>query len=1060
MAELNRDAYTRYADIHDGNPTRNVPRNMLRADNSMSYLDFIAMVEYLWQRVHPDIPIRPVQSAAFEKYPVIVYSLELRRPHQAEPKERYREQVMDSVGHIYSIRAQRFQNVVSFSAIDRNNPETVEAIIEAFESFMFEYTPTLKKLGVSELFYSRRVSDSESTRSNEDTNVRTVQYMVTLEKVRYIQEDLLEEVLVDVRLFLNNNRSPGFSVEADQVGTPFITLWRNSFLVEVGDKVLLKSIDNSIYSFPKGINSYRTYTVSSISSDNSATPSRIVLGLQDSNGIPISSSSTGQGSILHSILDNFDINIEDNVVSLPDKIDVVTPTIGIEEISLSWNEPSSDSVILDYVVEYSTDNVSWTTFVDDTSAATSATVTGLTNDVLYYFRVSAVNLAGQGAPSDVVSAVPNVVLSVGPTLWLDASDEATINHTGGSVTRWDDKSGNDHNVEQGTAIKQPTTGTRRINGLNVLDFDGTDSLVENTITATQPITIFAVIESDEDLVGGAGYYFDSPTISYRANTNSRWRLNAGNDINVAGRTNDPQIHRIVINDVNTSVHIDGAQVTSGFSPGVNDLSGITIGADYLLNTPMNGAWAEMVVVDRILTSQEIADIEQYLTDKWVYSVLDLSPALWLDASDVLTINHVNGLVSQWDDKSGNGNNLEQLSSANQPTTDTRTVNDLNVIDFDGSSDFMDVSYPASIDQPFTIWVVTRNDSPTSAGIIYSGLSTFANSSLYLAGTISAHWINGGDPTLSYSTAPDSVLNLYRVEFNGASSAFYINGDQKVAGTTGTHSPTGLRVGANVNGATNYDGVIGELIVAPGTLTTQQIEATEDYLIDKWGVGIFSPLDLSPTLWLDASDTSTIIEDPIGSGAVSQWDDKSGNGYNLTQGTGLYQPKTGTATINSLNVLEFDTANGQQHVKNATFPLIGNDYDMFIVLQVNPADLDYVLFSSGNKNGVVGRALSGSAGTATASGMTYSSLHVDSALFTGTTVGQLWTATATGSPIVVRGTQVSSVTYDGFSVSRVANDPGFSDGTVVCEVIVADYPLTAQQISDTETYLADKWGITL
>lgn len=307
MAELNRDSYTRYADFNEGNPTRDVPRNMLRAESSMSYLDFIAMVEYLWNRVHPEIPIRPVQSATFETYPVIVYSLELRRPHQAEPKERYREQVMDGNGNIYTIRAQRFQNVVSFSAIDRNNPETVEAIIEEFESFMFEYTPTLKKLGVSELFYSRRVSDSESTRSTEDTNVRTVQYMVTLEKVRYIQEDLLDEVLVDVRLFLDNNRSPGFSVEDDQVGTPFITLWRNNFLIETGDQVLLRSIDNSFYSFPRGITSYRVYTVSSVTVDESATPSKIILGLQDSNGVPVSSASTGQGAILHSVLDNIDV---------------------------------------------------------------------------------------------------------------------------------------------------------------------------------------------------------------------------------------------------------------------------------------------------------------------------------------------------------------------------------------------------------------------------------------------------------------------------------------------------------------------------------------------------------------------------------------------------------------------------------------------------------------------------------------------------------------------------------------------------------------------------------
>lgn len=65
---------------------------------------------------------------------------------------------------------------------------------------------------------------------------------------------------------------------------------------------------------------------------------------------------------------------------------------------------------------------------------------------------------------------------------------------------------------------------------------------------------------------------------------------------------------------------------------------------------------------------------------------------------------------------------------------------------------------------------------------------------------------------------------------------------------------------------------------------------------------FDPLSLSPALWLDASDTSTIT---ASSGAVSQWNDKSGNGRNVSQGTAANQPTTGAVTQNGLNVLSFD-----------------------------------------------------------------------------------------------------------------------------------------------------------
>lgn len=60
-----------------------------------------------------------------------------------------------------------------------------------------------------------------------------------------------------------------------------------------------------------------------------------------------------------------------------------------------------------------------------------------------------------------------------------------------------------------------------------------------------------------------------------------------------------------------------------------------------------------------------------------------------------------------------------------------------------------------------------------------------------------------------------------------------------------------------------------------------------------------------SLWLDASDTSTITSS---SNAVSNWLDKSTNAYNFAQSTSTYKPSTGTRTINSKNVIDFDGTN--------------------------------------------------------------------------------------------------------------------------------------------------------
>ncbi len=82
--------------------------------------------------------------------------------------------------------------------------------------------------------------------------------------------------------------------------------------------------------------------------------------------------------------------------------------------------------------------------------------------------------------------------------------------------------------------------------------------------------------------------------------------------------------------------------------------------------------------------------------------------------------------------------------------------------------------------------------------------------------------------------------------------------------------------------------------------------------NRHGGGVFTPLVFSPSLWLDASDSTTLFQlsdgtvpattnaDPVG-----YWGDKSGNDRHVVQATLGDRPTLRTAVQNSLNVLRFD-----------------------------------------------------------------------------------------------------------------------------------------------------------
>lgn len=243
-------------------------------------------------------------------------------------------------------------------------------------------------------------------------------------------------------------------------------------------------------------------------------------------------------------------------------------------------------------------------------------------------------------------------LDLSPTVWLDAADATTITESSGSVSQWNDKSGNGYNVTQGTGANQPTTGTRTQNGLNVIDFDGTTDGMSSAASiaqfrTSQAVTIMSVIKCDrtnaasEGIVGARSGNFDFNTgfVQERRTTFLAWTVGRGvttsanADYNARRFSNSSTSTLIYTTNISAAANsvaayvndtvqslstFDGTMVSSNFLSAGSGNHRIDIGARFLpgLGQPLDGFIAEVVVFDKLLSSDYFTKMLTYLNTKW------------------------------------------------------------------------------------------------------------------------------------------------------------------------------------------------------------------------------------------------------------------------------------------------------------------------------------------------------------------------------------------------------------------------------------------------------------
>lgn len=710
-------------------------------------------------------------------------------------------------------------------------------------------------------------------------------------------------------------------------------------------------------------------------------------------------------------------------------------------------------------------------------------------------------------------------------LWLDAADANTVIRTGSTVTQWNDKSGNGNNATAGTS---PSYNTSGINNLGVISFNGSSTFLNTQdVYSQRSFAVFVVVRRQASNLGsGSGNFpiIGGSATSNNANFHLTWVNSVdttlrmgfyGNDLNYtsfpaysgSAATEPAYLIMAYYTPGTRQIFVNGTLAASdGNGTNLSSSTGMTLGRFPISNSFFNGFIGEYIVFNGALSSSLRQQVEGYLARKW--GLLSTLPAtqpykslplftrpfqptdvdgciVWLDASDVSTLTLSGTNVTEWRDKSGNGNTATAGGSV-FPVYQANGLNSLSFIQMRASSDYL-----------------TINNNLTVASypdLCYIVVARYANSQpSNIVGVISADRAlgignNGTSVQQQYYGNVQNVANITAetwavIALQGSGAATLGNGTVTVNGTastaygwgTGTNTG-GIRIGSyNSGGGANGSFDIAEILIYVTNLSTAQRQQIESYLAWKWGLQnnlasgqlfklyrpttpLFTPLAVSGCgLWLDAADSSTLT---LSGSSVTQWNDKSGNGRNTSSVTG-----TPTLTSNSLNSLPGIYFNGSQNMSGA-FVYTSNTLSYFIISTTESDTTRYGrTFSIGTSGTNDFDNISSMACLAreTIPNTLYMQRNNASVSSVSQTysVPFLVSATLDGTNLVgyLNGTQIGSVANSGnFNTSVYTLSIGLPTSFnqrnkgFIYEIVMYTAALTSTQRQLVEGYLAWKWGL--
>lgn len=485
----------------------------------------------------------------------------------------------------------------------------------------------------------------------------------------------------------------------------------------------------------------------------------------------------------------------------------------------------------------------------------------------------------------------------GCQLWLDASDRNSIVLSGNTITRWNDKSGNGNNAQQGTISNAPI-----LSGSNI-SFNGSQWFTTPITSAPTTESFFIVLNTASN---GASDIFAGTALGYREVIIYLSNIYVGKfgtaPTGINGGVipiNTPLQFNYQYTQLVTTFSVNGSQIASGASAftytGTNTSY---IGSSTYSPNNFVGSMNEIIYYNTSLTTSQRQQIEGYLAWKWglqanlpsthPYKTSIIPPLLnppvsvpntiqnpfflptqisgcqlWFDAADRNSFVLSGNTIIRWNDKSGNN---RVATPGGSPILQANAINGQSAIYYDGNTyGAFNGSVTITTTSIFAFAVFVSNLTGSSEGmriISFSGpgcadwnCSTTVIPFLYDTNRIQT-WRNSSTTTNLTCPAQGSTI-LTTTYYNGsiAYNSLFGGTSSSAIGSSGSFNISNF---AMTFGNLNMRGYLAEVIIFNTVLTTGQIQQVEGYLAWKWGV----QSSLSSTFPYRSSIIPPLLNPPI------------------------------------------------------------------------------------------------------------------------------------------------------------------------------------------------------